>query len=44
LEAHERFRWLTAVRSACITTSRPHPGVTDNLDRTFNRLFAELVE
>lgn len=43
MEVHERFRWLTAVRSACITTSRPHPGLTDNLDATFDRLFAELV-
>lgn len=44
LEAHERFRWLSAVRSACITTSRPHPGHCDDLEVTFNRLFAELVE
>ncbi len=44
LEAHERFRWLTAVRSACITTTRPHPGHTADLDTTFDRLFTELVE
>lgn len=44
LEVHERFRWLTAVRSACIATSRPHPGLTTDLDATFDRLFAELVE
>ena len=44
LETHERFRWLTAVRSACITTSRPHPGLTPDLDATFTRLFTELVE
>lgn len=44
LEPHERFRWLTAVRSACITTSRPHPGLTHDLDSTFERLYAELVE
>lgn len=43
LDVHERFRWLTAVRSACLTTSRPHPGKTTDLDSTFNRLFAELV-
>ncbi len=43
LEAHERFRWLTAVRSACIGTSRPHPGLTENLDETFERLMGELV-
>ncbi|MDE7408263.1 MAG: DUF3037 domain-containing protein, partial [Muribaculaceae bacterium] len=39
----ERFRWLTAVRSACIQTSRPHPGLSDNLDDTFRTLMAELV-
>lgn len=44
LEIHERFRWLTAVRSACITTSRPHPGICNDLDFTFDTLFAELVE
>ncbi len=44
LEIHERFRWLTAVRSACIATSRPHPGLTADLDATFERLFAELVD
>lgn len=39
----ERFRWLTAVKSSCISTSRPHPGLTSDLDATFTRLFAELV-
>lgn len=43
LKPHERFRWLTAVRSACISTSRPHPGLTDNLDETFGSLFSSLV-
>lgn len=43
LEAHERFRWLTAVRSACLTTSRPHPGLSADLNGTFERLFADLV-
>lgn len=40
----ERFRWLTAVRSAVLQTSRPHPGKTKNLDATFERLFEELVK
>lgn len=44
IEAHERFRWLTAVRSACIVTGRPHAGLTDDLDATFERLYGELVE
>lgn len=43
LEVEERFRWLTAVRSACIATSRPHPGLCEDLDATFERLFRELV-
>lgn len=43
LEPHERFRWLTAVRSACIATSRPHPGTTMSLDDTFERLFRDNV-
>lgn len=44
LEAEERFRWLTAVKSACVQTSRPHPGITDNLDATFARLMEELMK
>lgn len=43
LPAEERFRWLTAVRSASIVTSRPHPGFTTDLDATFERLYSELV-
>lgn len=44
LEIPERFRWLTAVRSSVIQTSRPHPGKTKDLDKTFDRLFEELVK
>lgn len=43
LDAHERFRWLTAVRSASIATSRPHPGHTPDLDKEFDRLLDELI-
>ena len=43
LAVHERFRWLTAVRSSCITTSRPHPGICCDLNDTFERLVRELV-
>lgn len=39
----ERFRWLTAIRSSVIQTSRPHPGMSANIDETFDRLFADLV-
>jgi hypothetical protein len=43
LDAAERFRWLTAVRSASIQTSRPHPGMTVDAEKTLNSLFAEMV-
>ena len=43
LDIPERFRWLTAVRSASIQTSRPHPGFSDDLDQTLEILFRELV-
>ncbi len=42
-EVSERFRWLSAVRSSCIQTSRPHTGLSENLDKTFEMLFEELV-
>ena len=39
----ERFRWLTAIRSSAIQTSRPHPGMCEDLEKTIQRLFQELV-
>lgn len=39
----ERFRWLTAVRSSCIQTSRPHPGKTYDLDRKLENLYREYI-
>ncbi|HMI07559.1 MAG TPA: DUF3037 domain-containing protein [Flavobacterium sp.] len=42
-EVPERFRWLTAIRSSVIQTSRPHPGMCKDLDKAFERLFSELV-
>lgn len=38
-----RFRWLTALRSSVIQTSRPHPGMCTDLEKTAERLFAEMV-
>jgi hypothetical protein len=38
-----RFRWLTAVRSSVIQTSRPHPGLCYDLNAVSARLFSELV-
>lgn len=43
LPVEERFRWLTAVKSASIATSRPHPGKTKDLESEFLRLFTTLV-
>lgn len=43
MDLPSRFRWLTAVRSSVIQTSRPHPGLCNNLEETAKRLFAELV-
>ncbi|WP_202703280.1 DUF3037 domain-containing protein [Flavobacterium sp. UGB4466] len=42
-EIPERFRWLTAIRSSAIQTSRPHPGLCQDLGKTIQRLFEELV-
>ena len=42
-ELSERFRWLTALRSSAIQTSRPHSGFSINLDETAERLFEEMV-
>lgn len=43
MDIPSRFRWLTAVRSSAIQTSRPHPGLCDELEETIQRLFRELV-
>jgi len=43
LDIPSRFRWLTAVRSSAIQTSRPHPGLCNDLEQTAKRLFEELV-
>src|SRR5690606_33259418 len=43
LEIPERFRWLTAVRSSVIQTSRPHPGFCTNMEQLTEKLFFDLV-
>lgn len=43
LEPAERFRWLTAPRSTCLQTSRPHPGLATDPAAALQRLFEELV-
>jgi len=44
MDLPSRFRWLTAMRSSVIQTSRPHPGLCQDLEKTCKRLFEELVE
>lgn len=44
LEADEKFRWITAIKSSSIQSSRPHPGFSSDLDITFQRLYDELVK
>lgn len=43
MDIPERFRWITAVKSTCIQTSRPHPGFAEDLEIETTRLFQELV-
>ncbi|WP_066221804.1 DUF3037 domain-containing protein [Formosa haliotis] len=43
MDIPSRFRWLTAVRSSSIQTSRPHPGMCADLNKTAQRLFEDLV-
>lgn len=43
LDAPSRFRWLTAIRSTTIQTSRVHPGYCCVADNTLNKLFKQLV-
>ena len=43
MDPAERFRWLSAVRSASIQTSKPHIGLSDDLEKTFKTLFDEMV-
>jgi hypothetical protein len=42
-DAASRFRWLTAMRSSMLQTSRPHSGFTEDLDQTLVNLFSEYV-
>lgn len=43
MDVASRFRWLTAVRSSCIQTSRPHTGYSTDLEATLDHLFEDLV-
>ena len=43
MDIASRFRWLTAIKSSVIQTSRPHPGLCKDLELTAKRLFEEQV-
>ncbi|SMC90382.1 DUF3037 domain-containing protein [Pedobacter africanus] len=43
LDLPSRFRWLTAVRSTVLQTSRPHPGFCDDPAETLKNLHHQLV-
>ncbi|MHA4895982.1 DUF3037 domain-containing protein [Pedobacter sp. PWIIR3] len=43
LDVPSRFRWLTAVRSTTIQTSRVHPGYCFNPDETLVKLYKQMV-
>jgi len=44
MDLASRFRWLTAVRSSIIQTSRPHMGFSAELAKTLEKLFEENVK
>ena len=43
LDTPSRFRWLTAIRSTVVQTSRVHPGLCTDAGRALDRLFEEMV-
>lgn len=43
LDAASRFRWLTAIRSTILQSSRVHPGLSDDPGATLKTLFEKLV-
>lgn len=44
LDIASRFRWLTAVRSTIIQTSKVHPGICSDPAEKINRLFEQYVK
>ena len=43
LDTPSRFRWLTAVRSTIIQTSKTHPGLCANEEEKLQELYEKLV-
>ena len=47
LPTEEKYRWLTAAKSACLQVSPSHPGLMSpqsaNMEEEFERLFYSLI-
>ena len=43
LDITERFRWLTSTRRSALQVSKTHAGLSDDLEKTTQRLFENLV-
>jgi hypothetical protein len=43
LDLASRFRWLTATRSTVVQTSKTHPGFSNDVPATLQKLYAQLV-
>tara|TARA_R110001592_G_scaffold9555_3_gene50558 strand:+ start:7716 stop:8099 length:384 start_codon:yes stop_codon:yes gene_type:complete len=43
LDITQRFRWLTSTRSSALQVSKTHAGLSDDLEKTAQRLFENLV-
>lgn len=43
MELSDRFRWLSACRSTIIQSSKTHPGLTDDPEKTLEELFEDYV-
>lgn len=42
-DSASRFRWLTAQRSSMLQTSRPHGGLSEDLEKTLEELYLTFV-
>jgi hypothetical protein len=43
MELSDRFRWLTACRSTIIQSSKTHPGLCDNPEKTLEDIYNKYV-
>lgn len=43
LDTASRFRWLTATRSTIVQSSKVHPGLCDDPEKTLKKLHEQLV-